>query len=204
MKQLLYIIRLLPVVAAGQTITKDTIYVVQTTASGTGRIVTNKVTFQGGQIRYFPSNEIDTSTARDYVENMISGKFGEMAQCAQKLFSISNLVKPLINGETTVKDSLEIDESMPYYLEEKYKTLFVFSDWEFNTGTPVTSPIAEDGSTGVLEITISATDYQLIPVHPDCVILKNYPSSGSHLTMFRIYPGADQFRDAGQTISLSR
>lgn len=204
MKQLLYILLIFPALASGQTITKDTIYVVQTTASGTGRIVTNKVTYQGGQIRYFPSAEIDTSTAKDYVENMISGKFGEMAQCAQKLFSISNLVKPMINGESTVKDSLEIDEAMPYYLEEKYKTLFVYSDWTFNAGSPVTAPVAEDGTTGVLEITISATDYQLIPVHPDCIILKNYPSSGSHLTLFRLYPGINQFRDAGQTISLSR
>jgi hypothetical protein len=204
MKYIFSILLFLPAMTQAQTITKDTIYCVQTTASGTGRIVTNKVSFQGGQIRYFPSNEIDTSTARDYVENMITGKFGDMAQSAQKLFSIPNIVKPLINGESTLKDSLEVDESMPYYLEEKYKTLFVFNDWSFNAGSPTAATVQEDGTTGVLEITISATDYQLIPAHPDCIIMKNYPSSGSHLVLFRLYPGINQFRDTGQTISLSR
>ena len=185
-----------------QTTTKDTIFVQR--GSGANRYVTNTVTTYDGQIRQYKSNVFDTITVKSYLQNMYEGKMEAYAQAAQFVFSIDALVKPMLLGEAIQKDTLGTYKDVYDDLEDKYKVAnWVFSNWTFNPGSPVTAPIAEDGVTGQLEITISGTDYPIF-VGANWIVLKDYPSSGAYTALFRVRPGLNQFRNMGQSISLSR
>jgi hypothetical protein len=184
---------------SAQTTTKDTTFVQR--GSGINRYVTNRVTRADGNVRVYTSGVLDTTTAQQYVAAQLDGKMNSMVLAAQESFGIDALVKPLLLGETTSKDTLGTFLSPLSAMEEKYKTGWVFSDWTFQgTGSTV---IAEDGTTGALEITISATDYRCI-VGSDWIIIKEYPSAGAYTALWRIKPGTNTFRNFARDVTLSR
>ena len=199
MKYTLFILFLLPVFMQAQSLTKDTVFV-SSGASGR-KYVTNQVTAYNGQQQTYKSPSMDTAAAQYFALAMFDGKMNAYVNTAQHVFSLDALIKPLINGESVMLDTIGTYYSPHEANEERYKSGWIFSDWTF--GGVGSTVIAEDGTSGLLEITISATDYRAF-VGADWIVIKDYPGANQYTALFRIKPGESQFRNMAQTISLSR
>lgn len=201
MKFIIAFLLLFSTAMQAQSLTKDSVFV---TSGASGRkYVTNQVTASNGQQQAYRSTALDTASAQYFAMAMFDGKMNAYVNSAQRAFSLDALVKPMIDGEAQMLDTLGTLLSPHEANEERYKSGWIFSDWSFNAGSPVTAPIAEDGTSGLLEITISSTDYRVF-IGADWIVIKDYPSTGAYTALFRLKAGESQFRNFAQTISLSR